>query len=164
MSNILELKRLQFNRDYFEKGCKCIHVGTLRKLKPEIDNQFAVSYYEKFCECSRNYAKNDKSCQDPEALRCTGRSSIAIQSLPTRVFYVYGNSGHKYYYKQLQHELGRNDVTLISLRDFFTRHCWQGRDVYIDHYVFDYVNGPERDKLLDYIARGEVKGIYEELT
>lgn len=164
MSKIAELKRLQFNREYFEKGCKCIHVGTLRKLKPEIDNQFAVSYYEKFCECLRNYAKCEKPCQDPEALRCTGRSSTVIQKLPKRAFYVYGMYGSKHFYQQMRHDLGRNDVTLISLRDFFTRHCWQGRDVYIDHYVFENCNGPERDRLLSYIARGEVKGIYEELT
>lgn len=161
MSNTAELKRLQFNREYFEKGCSCSHNGTLKKLKPEIDNRFAVSYYEKFCECSRNYTKVEKPYQDNELLRGTRRSSTVIQNLPNRAFYVYGVSGSKHFYQQMCNEFGRNDVTMISLREFFTRHCWQGRDVYIDHHVFEYCNEPEREKLLNYIARGEVKGIYE---
>lgn len=159
-----ELKRLQFNRDYFEKGCKCIHTGTLKKLNSDIDNLFAVDYYETFCNCSRNYTKNSKPFQDSESLRLTGRSSSAIDSLPQRSFYVINHTASKYHYKQMCHELGRNDVTIISLRELLMREKWRGCDIYIDHHVFETVTGRERDELLNLISHGVIRGIYENIN
>lgn len=42
-------------REYFESGCICILSGNIPKLSSDFDNWEAVEFYEKNCNCSRNY-------------------------------------------------------------------------------------------------------------
>jgi hypothetical protein len=53
-----EQERLKLNREYFEEGCSCIHTTkTLQPCPVNMADEEAVSFYEKSCECSRNYVQ-----------------------------------------------------------------------------------------------------------
>lgn len=52
----VEQERLRLNREYFEEGCACIHrAKTLQPCPTNMPDSEAVAFYEKNCNCSRNY-------------------------------------------------------------------------------------------------------------
>jgi hypothetical protein len=52
-----EAVRLSENRDYFERGCACIHkTKTLQPCPTDMSDADAVAFYEQHCKCSRNYS------------------------------------------------------------------------------------------------------------
>lgn len=154
MRNLTELKRLQWNRDYFEKGCKCIHDGKLKKLQPSVDNRFAVHFYEQTCNCSRNYV-HSKGFQDNNLLRGTGRTTRAIENAPRDTVLVV-TRGAYHEARQICHEYGRRDITIIGLSDLvnqFMGRFFKDRPFVFDHYVFESVTGQELKRLISFLQQ-----------
>ena len=50
-----EKRREKVNRYYFESGCYCIITKRIKKAAAKTSDQEAVAYYERACQCNRNY-------------------------------------------------------------------------------------------------------------
>ena len=144
--NIKELKRLQWNREYFENGCLCISKGELPKLPCQIANKFAVSFYENNCCCSRNYVTSETPPQDLLSQRGTGRSWVMVRDAPRNAFIVVPSINHNHYMRQLVHSEGRIDLKIVTTSlfvDFYKAvRTTRGCEVLFDHSVFELVTDP----------------------
>ncbi len=144
-NNITELKRLQWNRNYFEEGCLCIRDGELKKLPSNINNAFAIEHYERNCKCSRNYVHLEEF-QDPERERGTGRTTDMIMKAPVNTTVVTYSSGNIPWMRQLIHDLGSKDIIVKSARSFtdsLARGRYRNENVLFDHTVFELVKEPQ---------------------
>lgn len=43
------------NREYWEKGCKCILKGEVKKAPKEVEDKDLWEYYNLKCKCGRGY-------------------------------------------------------------------------------------------------------------
>lgn len=145
--DIKELKRLQWNRDYFEDGCSCILRGEIPKLPSEVANKFAISFYEDNCHCYRNYVTSETPPQDLLSQRGTGRSWNMVRKAPRNAFIVVPSHNNHHYMRQLVHGLeGRRDLKIVSASLFTNFYeavrTTRGCDVLFDHSVFELVTDP----------------------
>lgn len=56
--------RLATLRNYFEVDCSCIASGRVKKAGESVSDIAAVDWYERICECSRNYVENGPRYSD----------------------------------------------------------------------------------------------------